>query len=243
MSAGLLLLAAGLASGQSPATTGSPQDNGPRLDRLPIHVVVDETTRSIYRVRDVASITMPKDLDDVDAVVALTKGWLDDHMAASLACLHYRYSLTLRSLSSQWLVATQLGSSECGDGESTPSDIESFLWNRASGKEVSPWDWLAESAPANTPGPALQAIIMKFTRFDSAPSDCREAIESNAEYVVWPTSRGLVFEGMVYSSRACLFETEVPYEALRQFMTKAGLDAAASFQHEKARDLYDDGLQ
>jgi hypothetical protein len=218
---------------------------------------VSGTAVSIYKSPDTAFVSVSTNIDDVDAVVALTKPWLDEHTAAAYSCrtrhgeshsetaepFQYRYELTVRSFSSHWLVATQLGGASCGDGESIASDIESFIWSRPSGTEVSPWDWINDKTPEHTPGPALQAAIMTYTRFDSAPPDCRDAITNNTDYVVWPTSRGMVFEGMVYSSRACLFETEVPYKALLRFMTKAGLEAAASFQSAKARDLYDDQLQ
>jgi hypothetical protein len=231
--------------------------NKARLDALPINAHVSQNSRSLYRKSDAAVVNMPLEIENVDAVKILTTGWLDSHTASSYAChfrqsvsgqgnnepFQYKYTLTLRSISPSWLVATQLGSSSCGDGDSIPSDIESFVWNRTSGKEVSIWDWISNGTPARTPSPALQAVIMKFTRFDGAPSDCRDAIENNSEYVIWPTSRGLVFEGMVFASRACLFETEVPYDSLRQFMTQSGLSAADSFKEENARDLYNDQLQ
>lgn len=89
-------------------------------------------SRALYRKSDAAVVDMPLDIDNVDAVKMLTAGWLDSHTASSYAChfrqsvsrpdnnepFQYKYTLTLRSISPRWLVATHLGSSSCGDGDS-----------------------------------------------------------------------------------------------------------------------------
>lgn len=208
------------------------------------------------------AIVMPAGFPNADSVARIGRDWLDERMAALYACrfhqqvhpdpgghhYQYRYTLSVRSMSGRWLVATQLGSSSCGEDSEIQSDQASLVWDIGTQKRVFPWNWISGSqvgcptACRYAPGKALQQVIVSRTNIDAEHADCKRYVEENEDYVVWPTSRGLVFEGLVYAARNCSFETEVPYGALQPYLSETGREVAQSFQAEAAPELNSENL-
>jgi hypothetical protein len=230
-------------------------------DEVPsIHTEKDKTL--VQAGKGEIAIVMPANFANADTVAKVGRAWLDERMASLYACrfhqqvypatdgrpYQYRYTLSVRSRSRRWLVATQLGSSSCGEDSEVQSDQASFVWDVRTQKRVWPWEWFANSqagcptACRYAPSKALQRAIVSLTRIDAEHADCKRYVEENEDYVIWPTSRGVIFEGLVYAARNCSFETEVPYAALQPFLTRDGSAAAQSFQAEAAPELHSENL-
>lgn len=236
--------------------------NKPRIDSTVTRAqeFADKTTLSTPD--GAVSIILPPHVSDITSVGSQAHSWLDTRIANLYSCkfdfvtdpsatgnsLRYQYKLYIRLRSPHWLVATQLGYKYCGDANSTQSDQDVFVWNLDMKTQVNPWTWIANSEVGcpetchRKPPKALRALIMSMTHPNSENKECARLDRDNDTYLIRPTSRGLIFSGIVYESRDCDFDTEIPYAALQTFLTQKGKEAAQSFLTDKAADLHTFGL-
>lgn len=216
----------------------------------------------ISTLDDAIAIVLPPDTGDAAVIGHQAQSWLNTKVAGLYACrlnfdstttqgtesFHFSYRLYVRSHSPHWLVGRQLGAKYCGEDSQIQSDQDAFVWDLNTGEEVNPWTWIANSKTGcpetchNEPPSALRELIVTLTPPNPDNGECKRLAHDNDSYFIWPTSRGFVFAAIVYPSRDCDFETEVPYASLQPFLTDAGKLAAKSFVSEKAPDLHTYGL-
>jgi hypothetical protein len=244
------------------ASTSYKAFNKPRGESEISHVQTfgDKTLVSV--MKGAIAIVLPPNTRDASVIGHEAKSWLDEKVSNLYSCqfnfdsmksehsraFHFRYRLYIQSRSPRWLVGTELGSKYCGDDNQVQSDQDAFVWNLDANIEINPWTWIANAKAGcpetchNAPPSTLHALIVKLTHPNPDNPECVQLVRDNDTYFTWPTSRGLVFAGVVYASRDCDYKTEVPYDALQTFLTKAGKSAAKSFKSEQAPDLHTFGL-
>lgn len=236
--------------------------NKPRVDSTVTHIKEFSDKAMLSTSDGGIAIILPPNTNDISSVARQAHSWLDAKIADFYSCkfdfasnpsnspdsFRYQYKLYVSLRSPHWLVATQLGYKYCSDANTVQSDQEVFVWNLDASIQVNPWTWIANSEDGcpetcrRKPSKALQDLIVSMTHPNDENRECARLVHNNDTYLIRPTSRGLVFSGIVYQSRDCDFDTEVPYDALQKFLTPNGKEVTKSFLTDRAPDLRTFGL-
>jgi hypothetical protein len=126
----------------------------------------------------------------------------------------------LESVTRHFVLLRQSSAYFCG-GAHPDSSSALLVVDRNSGDTIDIADWLKDP---------LDAIGRKYWK--TSREDCKDALEEDTTFVVWPSPDGVVFAPTLpHAIEACSEEMTIPYARLASRLTPAGKRAAAEFAH------------
>jgi hypothetical protein len=124
----------------------------------------------------------------------------------------------------RYLVTQTTTETFCG-GPYPATDITSTTWNVRSGQAEDISKWLG---PGEVTG-ELKALVARY--FETTDSDCVDALSQAHTFDIRPDRKGLVFTpDLPHVAQACADDILVPYEALKPFLSPAGVAGAQSMK-------------
>lgn len=138
------------------------------------------------------------------------------------------------------LVLRENYSAYCGGAHPNAGIAGYVTWDLLNDKPIEPWEWIRSSkgeyggyvAPEGL-NRVIHAIAAAGGNVDD---ECKQATDSNASYLIYPTRTGMVFSPVLpHVVQACADDIEVPYAKLRPYLTPEGAAAVAALTGLQAR--------
>lgn len=114
----------------------------------------------------------------------------------------------------------------CG-GPYPETSTEWQAFDRETGEAIDTTDWIAEDAfwhlADGGPEGSFADVFFAYYDFEEAGADCLEAMTLDSDWVLRPSSRGMVFTQVLpHAFQACAIDTVIPYDRLGPFLTPQG---------------------
>lgn len=135
-----------------------------------------------------------------------------------------------------WLVIGVSGETFCSTPHPNPF-YGADVYNLNTGKKTEPESWFNPSVwkskyrniAANSP---FGRAMLKYLPRD-LEQECREGVDNNEFYNLWPTPKGMLFKpSLPYVLKFCSAEFVVPYAKLKPFLNADGLAAVNELMQE-----------
>lgn len=246
-------MGAGCDGGDNPARRAF---NAPRVAAQKLDVNEVGGYRSVSALDGHVSMTeLPATMPHAASFNASMRAWFAGSVAGYYECAFsssygpdYNDTYDVELLSPTWLVARHNWSGYCG-GAHPDAETDYTTWDLATGKTVSPWDFLQDSHwdymkkaghcadPADClrrPPSALAAILVeRFNKDNEGNGDCEGALAGDTlDYLqLHPTRDGLVFStSFAHVIQACDEDIALTWKTLTPFLTRRGKAVMQSLQ-------------